>query len=289
MKAGRAFTIVELLVVVTVIVVLLALLMPGMSKAIYRAQLQQCAGRLRTSAAAVVQYTFDHKRSYPARGVAELTPRDSGLFFNPMQVVNPARQYDVRRPLKDYIVSFNEWLQCPLVTSSELDNEGPGVVVETSYMMMWGWQYHINNQRGRGMFRLGDRYSVAGDNGSDPTRGYSMLIADMDLNYPVAGDLGGAQSAHPDYEPSVMFQMIWKEEPVFGTRWNLSRWQKPDSRRGLLDDNFAYDDLAVIQVNRVVGWGGDASRIDDRLDRIPLEFDGARMTHTYDRFYVPRR
>jgi len=45
---GKAFTLVELLVVFTIIVILLALLVPALGRAIYHARLAQCAGRLRS-------------------------------------------------------------------------------------------------------------------------------------------------------------------------------------------------------------------------------------------------
>jgi prepilin-type N-terminal cleavage/methylation domain-containing protein len=283
------FTLVELLVVVTIIVVLLALLTPALSKAVYQGQLVQCAGRLKASSAAVVQYAFDHRRSYPTRGVAELDPEGTGQFYlNPMQVVNPLRDYDVRRPLRGYIPSFNEYLQDPLVQPIELDDEGLGVVVETSYMMMWGWQYRVNRQPGRGMFRLGDRFTVEGDNQIDPGRGYNVLIGDVDLNYPVSGEIGGAQSSHPDRSPPLMRPMVWNEHFLFGARWNLSRWQMTNSLRGPLDTNYAHDDLAVTRYDHVVGWARARNRTDERMDRIPLEFNGERLFDLYDRFHVPR-
>ena len=63
----KAFTLVELLVIITIIVVLLALLAPAMGKAIYQAQLAACATRLKSFATGVTVYAIDYRRSYPHR------------------------------------------------------------------------------------------------------------------------------------------------------------------------------------------------------------------------------
>jgi prepilin-type N-terminal cleavage/methylation domain-containing protein len=56
MESVIGFTIVELLVVITIIVVLLALLMPGLDRAIYQAELAVCGSRLKSLGAAVSTY-----------------------------------------------------------------------------------------------------------------------------------------------------------------------------------------------------------------------------------------
>lgn len=60
-----AFTIIELLVVVTIIVVLLALLAPALDKAVEQAERVLCASNLHHTTAALGQYALDMKRNYP--------------------------------------------------------------------------------------------------------------------------------------------------------------------------------------------------------------------------------
>jgi prepilin-type processing-associated H-X9-DG protein/prepilin-type N-terminal cleavage/methylation domain-containing protein len=61
----RAFTLVELLVVIGIIAVLIGVLLPALSKARGRAQTIACAANLRSINQAVVQYTVEYKGSYP--------------------------------------------------------------------------------------------------------------------------------------------------------------------------------------------------------------------------------
>src|ERR1041385_7156002 len=63
----RAFTLIELLIVVTVIVVLLALLTPALDRAIYQAELTVCASRLHATGVAVTSYASQYRRTYPYR------------------------------------------------------------------------------------------------------------------------------------------------------------------------------------------------------------------------------
>src|SRR5688500_6591470 len=60
-----AFTLVELLVVVTIIVVLLSLLAPGMDKAVGSAQLAVCLSNQHNIGIAIAQYHHDAKNRYP--------------------------------------------------------------------------------------------------------------------------------------------------------------------------------------------------------------------------------
>src|ERR1051325_4642032 len=61
----RAFSVVELLVVVTIITLLLALLGPAVDRAVYQAQLALCAANFKGISTAAGVYTGDYGRSYP--------------------------------------------------------------------------------------------------------------------------------------------------------------------------------------------------------------------------------
>src|SRR5262245_38207258 len=61
----RAFTLVELLVVIGIIAVLIGVLLPVLTKARGRAETIACLSNLRSITQACVQYTVEYKGSYP--------------------------------------------------------------------------------------------------------------------------------------------------------------------------------------------------------------------------------
>src|SRR5687768_3576467 len=72
---GKGFTLVELLIVITIIVVLMASMMPALDQAVYQAQLTVCGARLDAIAGAALTYAIDHKRAFPVRNY-NMTNRD---------------------------------------------------------------------------------------------------------------------------------------------------------------------------------------------------------------------
>ena len=65
-RARRAFTIVELLVVISIVAILTAILMPSFARVREAADRLQCANNLRQIGCALVSYADDHKDSLPA-------------------------------------------------------------------------------------------------------------------------------------------------------------------------------------------------------------------------------
>lgn len=88
---ARAFTLVELLVVVTIIVVLLSLLAPAMDTAIYQAELAVCGTSQRATAAGAIAYAMGSARRYPDRaGVRERAAWNPAWIYNGNEALNAA-------------------------------------------------------------------------------------------------------------------------------------------------------------------------------------------------------
>ena len=65
MQKQRAFTLIELLVVIAIIAMLVAILIPAVSKALETARRSSCASNLKTLGVAFNSYAADHKGEFP--------------------------------------------------------------------------------------------------------------------------------------------------------------------------------------------------------------------------------
>lgn len=79
MRQKHAFTLVELLVVIGIVAVLIALLLPALSKAREAAQRAACASNLRQIGVAMYLYANDHRGSLPPRCAEE--PTEGGVIY----------------------------------------------------------------------------------------------------------------------------------------------------------------------------------------------------------------
>src|ERR1051325_2010409 len=78
LKSNAGFTVVELLVVITIIVVLLSLLAPAMDRAIYQAELAVCESRLKAIGTGSQVYAMDYQRHYPVRSAVQVATQPTG-------------------------------------------------------------------------------------------------------------------------------------------------------------------------------------------------------------------
>jgi prepilin-type N-terminal cleavage/methylation domain-containing protein len=277
----RGFTLVELLVVITIIVVLLALLTPALDRAMYQAELTVCAARLKGIGSAVAGYAMENRRFYPDRGLHDRTDQSQALWIAVYTLANPSEGYDMRPGLRG-VLSPNKMLQCPLVQPVDLEQETIGGVL-TSYNPWWGWKYHPASGAQPGMFKLGDRF------GWD-TRQYSTLAGDIDMFYRQAPAI---QGSHPDSDPQTLTPLHVQEPPpgqvgdpnradplLTVSRWTVNS-STVNNRRGPIDMNHLFDDLSVERYASVQGW----NPTDERMDEVPVFMHVPRNDTTQ----IPRR
>lgn len=103
----RAFTLVELLVVMAIMSILLAMIMPAVGAARAEAQSTSCRNRLRQIGIATTLYMVNHSEYLP--GVADYTGRQFfGFYSGPSERVDFSTGY-----LSSYVGNDPEVWQCP--------------------------------------------------------------------------------------------------------------------------------------------------------------------------------
>ena len=264
-RRRSAFTLVELLVVITIIAALLALLVPAIERAIYQAELVQCAAQLRMIANGSLVYAMGNNRRYPYRpGVA-----DPGANWEPnvlyasneahnALVGRTANLYDERTILATYI-DLNKTLNDPLVTAVDFWDVDVNSTAWTSRMIWYGW--YFSGQPG--MMKVSDGF-VGRDVRTGRSGRYSVLASDFGKALEIGADTR-SQSSHPDRD-GRLYQVVlqndgYVESPPIGeaVRCVISFWGRFEGLWGPSDLNYAFEDASVTRYNEV------RAPFDDRL------------------------
>jgi prepilin-type N-terminal cleavage/methylation domain-containing protein len=106
----RAFTLVELLVVIGIIAILIAILLPALSRARYQAQVTTCAARLHDLSAGMMLYASENRGYFPRHDIAIATGRNACDVGNEFFEVLEKRY---RRPHQTFF--------CPLAMDEQFD------------------------------------------------------------------------------------------------------------------------------------------------------------------------
>jgi type II secretory pathway pseudopilin PulG len=197
-----AFTLVELLVVITIIVVLLALLAPALDKAIYQAELTLCMTQQRNIVGGVSQYALNYRRQYPPRVGSGGGSVNNAIAY---QDLGSGQYLDERPALRPYL-DIN-LLVDPLTEPVDLDQTDPykQSSVHASYNLYYGWRFaeNISEARGARRMRMGDTFTYDG-------RRLKVMTADWDrVNKVDVENLG----SHPDHG-GIRVNKVRQDEPV---------------------------------------------------------------------------
>jgi prepilin-type N-terminal cleavage/methylation domain-containing protein len=150
-RPRRAFTLVELLVVVTIIVLLIAILLPSLSRARELARRTVCLANLRTLGLAANMYAGDYRNAFPYRG-----PKALNLLNALARKSDPMLNEDHRSEFKVYISSElpdkpGKVLYCP---SDNLDTA-------TGYTFGRSWPNHFAYNMGYDYYGWADQIGGA--------------------------------------------------------------------------------------------------------------------------------
>ena len=239
------FTLVELLVVITVLVLLLALLVPAMERAVYQAELTICAGRLDSIAGGVMAYAAGHKRQYPRHRAADAGQAPPNQITWALSPANSAA-LDMRARLKPFL-SLNDHLNCPLTATIDIEGSGSNTAVLLPYALWFGFQYRITGQNSRGLKKLGDRLTYLDHE-------FSALAGDEDVFWDTNSPPDTPHGSHPD-EAGVRINLRLQDQvpPWTVPLVTLTRWESPTAAtvRGGVDLNYAFQDGSVHRYDRV--------------------------------------
>ena len=260
-RIGPGFTLVELLVTITLIVILIAMLAPAMDRAVYEAELAVCATNLRAIAGGVTTYAAGNERRYPARD-----GRRNLLDWYPFGLASydSGGRYFDERPSLAKALDINGMLNDPAAGKVDLTTK-INPYVYTAYSMWFEWEYGSE----AGMYKLGDRWSWGGVD-------FNVLAGDHDrLDVPPGtSPTGGSLASHPD-EQGVLSRFKSEASSV-----TLARWQNLTALRGDVNLNFGFTDGSVQRYNRV-------GLEDERMMQVPDRADAGQQQYWWDT--VPRQ
>ncbi len=132
-RVARAFTLVELLVVIGIFAILIAISLPSLANARYRAKEVSCSSNLRQIAMVLTGYAAENKGWYPKNGACRNKP-------NSLKNVDGGRTlWDMYTPMLRYLHAEkgHDVFRCPLTQPSMVNT-----ATTSSYLIMvdtWGY------------------------------------------------------------------------------------------------------------------------------------------------------
>ena len=291
MNRRKAFTLVELLVVIGIIAILVGILLPALSKARNQAKLVQCAANMRMIGQAMINYCADNRNYLPEHAYSDGPWRHLGSTAT-----------DV---MQDGILDYQYLLQCgnhnsggsaPIMNGQTDPGANIGRLIMTGYLGSSGGLDLSRLSAGQVIANVGDssfaavRWCPAQDPGSLPT-GTSSYYMNPHWSFTTAG--AGlhvvwfkkitdypktlAMLTEIYFNPSLSYSganSISHPGPGNTTYWNILL---PDGHVATTTDAYLlpYFNLPgnVEQINSGIS-SGQMTAFDDALDILETEADG---------------
>jgi prepilin-type N-terminal cleavage/methylation domain-containing protein len=255
--AVPGFTLVELLVVISIIAVLLALLTPALDQAVYQAELAVCAANQRNVVMGANAYAMESKRFYPKRDALQSTAQ-----YRRPNLVRAGSDADDMTRLGSYVTW--KMLFDPLnggLNEGMIQRSLPTTNIYANYNLWWDWRY-VRDSEGKASTRMGQVFSWN-------TEDFDVLVSEEDMaqldtrTHCSHQDALGSQSLEVVQDGVV----LPSTSPTTATE-TLSRWRHPNSaRRAPIDANYGFQDGAVRRITEVKWWDDRLSRTPDKVDR----------------------
>lgn len=272
---NRAFTMIEVLVVVSIIAVLMSIALPVIDRAIYAAEQAKCSMTLKSTAQGVQTYAVGHNRLYPYRPTIS-----KGNVKRPnvlaIETVGGSGGVDDRPYLRDHVEL--KMLLDPFLHEVDLsaDANDDGVVVYSNYAIWWGMFYRGS---GGAMTRMGSKL-VYRDATTGESQSFRVLVSDWDASQ--GNTTERVHASHADDE-GVMFELV-QQNVANQTR---AMWYSDVTReRGKIDTNFALDDGSVKRYEKIA-WDEASAGMGQQMVKVPIRADNPDTSQMW--LHLPRR
>jgi prepilin-type N-terminal cleavage/methylation domain-containing protein len=271
----NGFTLVELLVVITIIVLLLAMLAPALDRAIYAAELARCGGQMKGVTSGVTSYAMGHNRQYPYReGVRH--PQNTNYQIKQMSG-SPNQSgtlgFDERPMLRPW-VNLDAYV-CPPAGSISVSRSEAETILFLPFQMFYGYQWR-GAGGGQGMFKLGDTITYNGHR-------FSTMVSDHMATGVFLAPFIDA-SAHPD-SLGLLTHGQQQDQPASAAfialavdpdaKVTVAGWGGTPTPGMRFEMNFGFTDGAVVRISdmswNVPNYGMAAgANQDERFRRVPF-------------------
>jgi len=183
-KKRHAFTLIEVLVVVAIIALLVAILLPSLTKSREQAKRTLCASSQHQQGLAMVAYSVDHKSTLPYRGwfpytIAETYHEALGLPGNKRVLCNLGLLHNWNTSRKSWIGKNWNVLYCPnMYFMRDRPSEGMGggliSITDPNVIFSWGgYDYCIPLKQRGSIPKLGEKHVYPRDS---INRGYWEML-----------------------------------------------------------------------------------------------------------------